>query len=368
MRLVRQFISQQSSMLGASPLIEAQAPYLPSSAEVQDKLGILKSSVREAYLCVSPLMLAVEQRIKEVMVSEDKLLAEIASYLQDQGGKRVRPLLTFLSAELFLGSSKGRQKLVDAATGIELIHMATLLHDDIIDCSAKRRHKVSAYCKFGPTPSLLAGDFLLARAFGLCGLLDAFVVRETEKACVRLSEGELIEGTLSETRRVSYEQYLNIASKKTAALFSLAATVGAYLAGAQEADVECLRRFGEYAGIAFQMADDILDVQADEDLLGKPSGTDLKQKTPSLINILWLSRDPYKAESFFAEKEPTKEQCGEVLNYLKDSVIVEEAQELANEYAKKAVASLLGIRSSRINLETREKLHALVQYSVERCL
>lgn len=339
---------------------------LPETAEKQDKHGLLKKSAKAAFLSTAPGLQLVEDRIKSRLVSDAASLSEIAHYLLSIGGKRIRPLLALLSARLF-GMREPSPELIDAAAGIELIHMATLLHDDIIDQSPKRRNQTSALLKFGMAPTLLTGDFLQARAYGLCAQLDSFVVAETEKACVELSEGELLEGILESGRVITFEDYVTIVSKKTASLFALAGTVGSHLGGAGQDSVNMLMSFGRAAGIAFQMVDDILDVYADEDLLGKPAGTDLRQKTPSLVNVLWLQSGDTKATEFFREPKPTLEMCQSTVEYLRDSEILAQARVLAREFALKASSILMDVREPELDLSTREHLFAIVEYTLERC-
>ena len=143
-----------------------------------------------------PSLKLVENRIKSVLGSDAKKLTEISSYLLNLGGKRVRPLLCLISADLYNKIGREKQEVIDVAAGIELIHMATLLHDDIIDKSPTRRGKKTAYLEFGSDATLLAGDFLFVRAFGLCGMLDKFTIKSTEASCGAVIEGEQLEGFL----------------------------------------------------------------------------------------------------------------------------------------------------------------------------
>ncbi len=343
----------------------------------------LRAKAKDAFLEVSPGLAKVEARIRSCFVSEAEVLATIADYLLELGGKRIRPILAILTAKLFDDSpltpdgmnsetpgrtDEIRPQLVDVSAGIELIHMATLLHDDIIDESPKRRHKDSAYYKFGIAPSLLAGDFLWVRAFGLCAHLGELVVRRTEEACVELTEGEILEGALSIDRPFAFQEYERIVSKKTGSLFSLSTLVGAYYGGANENEIEVMRRFGRYAGIAFQMIDDVLDVVADETLLGKPSGTDLKQQTPSLVNVLWLQSEDPRAKEFFSKPSPTTQEVAETVTYLRSSQVIAQARSMSRGYAARAKSELDGLASDRINPRVKMHLAALLDYTLARCL
>src|SRR5262245_56023219 len=152
------------------------------------------------------------------------------------------------------------QDIVDIATAIELIHTATLLHDDIIDGAETRRGKISAYKKFGLKSTLVAGDFLFIKAFEFAGKFDDTVVEWTADACAMLTEGETLQGHFNRNKAVTLDDYIEIVKRKTASLFQTGAKVGAYLAGANSSLVEEAGRYGLHMGIAFQMVDDILDV------------------------------------------------------------------------------------------------------------
>lgn len=329
--------------------------------------GPLGEAVKKAFEQAAPTLQQIEERIRSRFTSDAPALSEISGYLLSLGGKRIRPLLCTLSSRLF-GMASPSPALIDTAAGIELIHMATLLHDDIIDQSPRRRKKPSAFERYGLTPSLLTGDFLLVRAFGLCAHLDDFVIDATERACIELTEGEVLEGILDGSRTISIEDYLNIVRRKTSSLFALAASMGAHLAQTTPDNVRLMRDFGDHAGTAFQMIDDILDIVADEDLLGKPAGTDLRQKTPSLINILWLDSGDPEAREFFSLEQPSPAQAQQALTNLKSSTVVGEARGIARTFASKANSALLQVEDKHLQPEIRDSLFALVEYTLERCL
>ncbi len=324
-------------------------------------------SIDTIFAPVNSALVLVERRIEERLNSEAPILSEIASYLQQLGGKRVRPLLCLLSARVF-GMREASSRLVDVAAGIELIHMATLLHDDIIDESPVRRKKESAFVRFGVPPSLLTGDFLLVRAFGLCAHLGDYIIDATERACVALTEGEVLEGKLSQNRTVTFENYLDVIGKKTASLFSLAAETGAYVAEADQNCVLALKSFGFDAGITFQIVDDILDITADEILLGKPLGTDLKQKSPSLVNILWLQTDDPLAKEFHAADSLSAEDCKQLVKHLRNSPVIEHCREIARSFALRAKSNLDSLEESNVDQDITGKLRSLIDFTLERCL
>lgn len=332
-------------------------PKAPTSAKAR-LMGVL-SGLKE--------MAGVEELIRSKLISDAELLERIPNYLLNLGGKRMRPALTLLSARA-LGLNPENQALLDVAAGIELIHMATLLHDDIIDKSPTRRHQESAYVKFGLENTLLSGDFLLVRAFSLCARLDRYIIDQTERACIELTEGEILEIPLHKSV-ATLEQSITIARKKTAALFRLAACSAAHLAGCPDGSTDCMAVFGEKLGVAFQILDDILDVTSDENLLGKKSGLDLIERKPSVVNTLWLQTGsdlakrlttaPSTDESAFVES---------ALGELRGGPVIRAARDLALGYvseASQALEEAFGScqSSDRAGLQD---LRTLLDYTIER--
>lgn len=312
----------------------------------------------------------VEAIIRSKLSSEAGLLEQIPSYLLELGGKRVRPMLCLLVAKL-CGLNNPPKSVLDVSAGIELIHMATLLHDDIVDRSPLRRGKEAPYLRFGMTNTLLAGDFLLVRAFALCAHLDSFIVDKTESACVALTEGEILETSLN-TERHTLESSINIADKKTASLFSLAAVCGSYLAEQPMETVQAFERCGRNLGIAFQILDDVLDVTADENLLGKRSGVDIVERKPSLVNVLWLESGSHLAkEVLLGEDELSEAKRSESLKVLRDSenAAVKQAKSTAIDYAlrsKRELEGALSLMKGEPLEEPLAQLQYLINFTVER--
>ena len=322
-----------------------------------------KKQIADLFLGQATNLKLIENRVSQALGSDAKMLTEISDYLLKLGGKRIRPILALLSSSLF-GHKEPSEQLVEAVAGIELIHMATLLHDDIIDKSMVRRHSESAFSKYGLTPTLLAGDFLLVKAFGMCARLDSFIIERTEKACIELTEGELLEGHLSLDRDVSLEEYRDIIEKKTASLFNLACAVGAHFAGANEKDIELISRFGNEAGVLFQMVDDVLDVTADKDLLGKPAGIDLRQKTPTLPNILWLRSGDANAINYFSKNSPSTEEAKQAMVDLKEGPTIKRSMEYIDNSKNICIECLEGL--SKKDDVFSNQLKSLLNYTISR--
>ncbi|MFB6242734.1 MAG: polyprenyl synthetase family protein [Halobaculum sp.] len=200
------------------------------------------------------------------------------------GGKRVRPTVTLLACEAAGGDA---EDAVDFAVGVELVHNASLVVDDIIDRSAVRRGTPSAWAEYGHGPALIASDGLLGEAFGLFST-DERAMQVVSEAMVELGEGEATE--LAD-RPDSEAAYMRLAERKTGALFRAAAELGAIAAGADGFTVESFGEYAERVGVAFQIRDDVLDATAEGSDLGKPAGQDEEMDRPSLLQVTDLSPD-----------------------------------------------------------------------------
>ncbi|MGH7880288.1 MAG: polyprenyl synthetase family protein, partial [Candidatus Binataceae bacterium] len=192
------------------------------------------------------------------------------------------------------------------AIALELIHSATLLHDDIIDSGMLRRGKPSAYARYGLAGSLVAGDFLFCRAFELCGRFDERLVRTAARACIQLTEGEVMEGRLRHQTAATVDDYLAIITRKTASLFAAGGRVAADLAGGGAALIAAMERLGLAVGRAFQMVDDLLDVVGPEEKIGKPVGSDLRAGVLSLPVVIGMSEIP-ELHAIFANGAPPED-------------------------------------------------------------
>jgi geranylgeranyl diphosphate synthase type I len=269
----------------------------------------------------------VEERLEAVceVVDPGELGTQIA-HVALSGGKRVRPTVTVLACEAAGGEC---EDAVDFAVGIELVHNASLVVDDIIDESAVRRGTESAWASFGYGPALITSDGLLGEAFALFSA-DERAMQVVAEAMVELGEGEATELV---ARPTTESEYMALARRKTGALFRAAAELGAVAA---DADARTVEAFGEYAegvGVAFQIRDDVLDATADAEELGKPTGQDSAMDRPSLVEITDLT--PAEANDLARQKadaalsaldsvEAADEQAAEYLQDLAEFVVVRE--------------------------------------------
>ncbi|MFQ5911549.1 MAG: polyprenyl synthetase family protein, partial [Thermoplasmata archaeon] len=293
-----------------------------------------------------------------------ELLTEVATYVVGSGGKRIRPTVILLA--FYAAGGEDPSDAIEIASAMELIHNATLIHDDINDGGTLRRGMEAAYKKFGIGTSLVAGDYLFTRGFEIGGKFPERVVNITARACVKLAEGEIKQ--LRNLRNVDLrsEDYLDIVMRKTAMPISSGAEVGAIFGGGTEAQIRALADYGLNLGICFQIIDDILDVMGTKDVLGKPIGTDIREGNMTLIPIFALgngvSREDEELRAILLKEEKTESEVSEALRILKESGAVEQAREKANKYAETAKECL----SVPLVEKFKDRLIALTDFILER--
>ncbi|MEO2168143.1 MAG: polyprenyl synthetase family protein, partial [bacterium] len=202
---------------------------------------------RLALALVTDELAAVEARLSNLVSSEEALLTEVSDALISAGGKRIRPALALLAFRAAGGEDP--TDTIEVSAAIELIHAATLLHDDILDSGKLRRGRPSPLARFGTAATLVTGDFLFSKAFSVAGRFDARIVGWAAEACVHLCEGEMLQDRFRRNDTVDLDTYRNIARRKTASLFRQAARIGTYFAGRPEGDVAALAKFGDSIGL-----------------------------------------------------------------------------------------------------------------------
>ena len=231
----------------------------------------------------------VEEELRRAVTSPEPLLTEVASHLVEAGGKRLRPALV-LAAAAATGSS-AVQGVVRGAVSVELVHMGSLYHDDVIDEASSRRGVESVNTRWGNLVAILAGDFLLAKASEIAASLGTEVVSVLANAIGRLCQGEITQLHYSFSTGRPESAYLDAIECKTASLLSASTRIGAIVAGASRDEVESLTTFGNAFGMAFQIWDDVRDLVCTEAELGKPAGHDMLEGTYTLPVIRALA-DP----------------------------------------------------------------------------
>ncbi|WP_114907066.1 polyprenyl synthetase family protein [Ornithinimicrobium murale] len=238
---------------------------------------------------------AVQRRLLEVVDHDDEFIAGAARYLSDAGGKRFRPMLTLLAAEVGPHSAEpsARAAVVDAAVGVELTHLASLYHDDVMDEAELRRGVPSANVAYDNSTSILVGDLLFGTASKIISGLGAEAVGIQADTFVRLCAGQIRDDRPVPDHTDPVEHYLGVLADKTGALIATAARYGAMFAGSDEATVRLLTDYGERVGMVFQLADDLLDIASEATDSGKTPGTDLREGKATLpVLIARASDDP----------------------------------------------------------------------------
>jgi heptaprenyl diphosphate synthase len=230
----------------------------------------------------------VEKRLHEVVQSSHPLLTTASAHLVEAGGKRFRPMLALLAGHL---GDPHAPEVVEAAVVVELTHLATLYHDDVMDEAAVRRGAESANTRWTNTVAILTGDYLFARASDVVAELGPEAVRIQARTFARLVEGQISETAGPAEGEDPVAHHLQVIADKTGSLIATSARLGAMLAGAPPADVETVARFGEVIGVAFQLSDDLIDVLSDSSESGKTPGTDLREGIRTLPVLLALADD-----------------------------------------------------------------------------
>ncbi|MEN8113816.1 MAG: polyprenyl synthetase family protein [Actinomycetota bacterium] len=235
---------------------------------------------------------AVETRLFEVTRSDDEFLTDIAQHLLRAGGKRYRPLLAQVAAEL---GPNGGPEPIEAGVSVELVHVGSLYHDDVIDEAASRRGEVSVNENWSNTVAILAGDFLLARASAIAAPLGEDAVGLIAETYARLCEGQVAELRYSGGLDHGPDGYYQAIGGKTASLIRTSARLGAMTAGAPTETIEAVSEWAWEMGLVFQMVDDVLDLIADEEFLGKPAGSDIGEGVYTLP-VLYAAEGPEGTE------------------------------------------------------------------------
>ncbi len=250
---------------------------------------------------------AVDSLIIEKLNGQSILIPKVSSHIISAGGKRLRPMLTLLSAKL-CGYQNG-QRHIELATCIEFIHTATLLHDDVIDDSDQRRGKPTAHMIWGNNASILVGDFLFSKAFELMvedGSLE--VLKTLSQAATKIAQGEILQLELNANLKATTDDYITVIASKTAALFEAAISIGGIMTDRSDAEIHALRQYGYYLGLIFQLVDDLLDYTSTEKQLGKPVGGDFHEGKLTLPVILALSKATLPEYAFWQKTLANQDQ------------------------------------------------------------
>ena len=298
---------------------------------------------------LAPRLALVEERLRDAVAQSDSLAQATSRHLVDAGGKRLRPMLALLAAQLGDGN---RPEVLDAAVVVELTHLATLYHDDVMDSAPTRRGAPAAHEVWGNSVAILTGDLLFARASRVVAGLGPDAVRIQAETFERLCLGQLHETVGVGPGDDPVEHYLQVLADKTGSLIATSARFGAMFAGCEPSVVRQVTEYGELAGIAFQLADDVIDLRSDGATTGKTPGTDLREGVATMPVLLLRAR---VADGTDAADERLLARLSEdlgddavladVVAEFADHPVVEETAELARRWsgnAKRAIVNLSG--------------------------
>jgi heptaprenyl diphosphate synthase len=304
----------------------------------------------------------VEEALGEAVTTADPFVQEAASYLVTAGGKRLRPTLVLIAGHT---GDPDEPRLVGAAVAIELTHLSSLYHDDVMDEAELRRGKRSANARFDNKVAVLTGDYLFARASEVTASLGTEATRVLARAIARLTQGQIREVRGPGPDDDPVEHYLAVLADKTGALIAAACRLGGYLAGADPRVVEALTEFGERVGRAFQLGDDLLDITADAAVAGKVPGGDLRAGVRTLP-VLYLLRDGGPdADRLSAVLDGGHDNDGAVadaLDLLRRSPALVEARRAAQAEVEAARAALEGVPAGPV----RTALQAVADQVLDR--
>lgn len=304
-----------------------------------------------------------EPYFKDQLKSQIPLLGIITNYILRRKGKQMRPMLVFLSAKL---TGTITESSYVAATLIELLHTATLIHDDVVDETYQRRGVFSIHALWKSKISVLVGDYFLSRGLMLALNTNQIgVLKVVSEAVKEMSEGELLQIEKSRKLDITEEVYYEIITKKTATLIAACTTAGAFSVDADEEKVKLMKEFGTYLGIAFQIKDDLFDYEKN-DLIGKPIGNDIREKkmTLPLIHVLNNSskNDKKKIISTIRRYHKNDKKVAEVINFVRNNGGIEYTHNMMIQYRNKAIEILQKFDDS----EAKTSLLELVHFTTER--
>ena len=313
------------------------------------------------YEPIQPGLARVDDKLRKVGSSHFPFLSQLLDHVFKTEGKRVRPAITLLAAS-FREHDRSISEIM--ATAVELLHMATLIHDDTVDNSDFRRGEATISSLWGRNVAVLLGDFIFAAsATNVCDTDNVRVIRRFSETIMDLSSGELQELADAYNANQTMDDYLHRIYKKTASLFATAGESGAILSGQSEEDVESLKSYGYNVGMAFQIVDDILDFEGTAEEVGKPVGSDLSHGIMTLPAILALERypDDNPIPLLFLHPEDAV-HLERAIDMIQNSSIIEDSYAAAEKYCGKALDTLSGFPNS----PSRDSLEELARYILSR--
>jgi len=311
---------------------------------------------------ISAELTLFERKFREAMKSNVPLLDTIMTYIVKRKGKQVRPMFVFYAAKLFNGINESTYR---AASLVELLHTATLVHDDVVDDSNERRGFFSINALWKNKIAVLVGDYLLSKGLLLSVKNKDYHLLEIVSSSVEsMSEGELLQIEKSRNLNLSEEVYFEIIRKKTASLIASCCAIGAASAGANTDEIEKMRLFGEKIGIAFQIKDDLLDYGDTQ--IGKPHGIDIQEKKLTLPIIYTLNQADKKTRESIIHTikahHQNKQKVAEIISYVNSHGGIDYTYQIMEKYMQEALAILDEFKDK----EAAKSLSQLVHYIIQR--
>lgn len=319
-------------------------------------LGVLDQDL-EARLIAG--MASVEIALRDAVRSDYPFVTEASRHLVEAGGKRFRPLLVLLAAQFGDPNAPG---VIPSAVVVELTHLATLYHDDVMDEADLRRGAASANARWDNTVAILTGDFLFAKASDILADLGPEAVRIQARTFERLCTGQIRETVGPEDGADPVAHHLRVLADKTGSLIATSGRFGAMMSGADPRIVETMTVFGEKIGVAFQLADDIVDITSDSSDSGKTPGTDLREGVPTLTALIALSDADPRLRDLLTRPLPDDLEHAEALHALREHPALLEARREARRWADEARATLSDLPEG----SPRQALEVLCDYVVTR--
>lgn len=307
----------------------------------------------------------VEEELERMVRSDVELVHRVASHTLQAGGKRLRPAIVAVCARA-VSPSVDMNRVYRLGACLELIHMATLVHDDVIDHAATRRGKATAAIVFGNTASILSGDAMLAKAMAtLAADGDLKIIRTVSEAVVELAEGEVAELHVRGDFDLTEAELMRILRMKTASIIRCCCQVGALIAGANERQFRALTEYGEHVGLAFQIIDDVIDYDSDANATGKRSGVDFREGTVTLPLIRLRDLLEPDAKRELANKfgnQVSETEMQQIVEALREGGAFESARAFARDHVQKAICAIDCLDPS----PDRELLKSVGAFTIER--
>jgi len=303
----------------------------------------------------------IDSIINDAFLLSNTELSEMCSYVVSSGGKRIRPAICVLANRVCKGTG---DKVLDAAAAIEIIHNATLIHDDINDNSELRRGRKTLHKEFTVSKAIIAGDIMFAIGFKLMGSSSGDVIRTVVTATESVADSEFIQKDFEHISNVDESNYMDIIRGKTAMPICMAAKVGALIADGDSKCVDAVSKYSMSVGLAFQIIDDILDVEGDPSNTGKAVGTDIMEGKPTLPLIIAMGDAKYgkRLKELFVKTSISDSEISEALDLIKKTDAIEQCRQKAEALAKDAINALSSVPQSKY----KDSMIGLSNYVVRR--